>query len=464
MNKNGLQMYHLTQAQQRVVYTELQYPNTAASTISGTIKLSKHVDLKILEIAIQNVLQANDAFLIRITEVDGVIKQYVAPYKYKKIQFIDFDDDNSNNIIYDEWLEKNNKIPINMYDTDLTQIILFKNNEEYGYNLKIHHSIADGISLGITINEITKQYNDLISKNTSNYTKQHSYIDYIADEEEYLKSLRFEKDKAYWIDKFKEFPSFMEIKTHNPKITSTVASRKKILVYNKQYKDIQKFCTQQRISVFTFFLGVLYLYLNKITNESDIVIGTNYANRTSKEEKETLGMFVSTVAFRNEIKKDQCFIEIFHNISKEQIKILRHQKYPYNRLVQDFRVLHDANEIGRLFGIALEYRPLKWMKMDGQVVKAEHDFCGHEINDILLRIVEMIDEEALELHIDYRVNLFNEKEIDALIKSLLKISQYAITYPYMTIEDLSLIEEPEKKLLLEDFNNTATDYPKDTPV
>lgn len=463
MNTTNKKMYPLTQAQQRIVYTELQYPDTTALTISGTIQLSNQIDLDRLEAAIHYVLQTNDSFNIRITEVDGIIKQYIAPYEYEKIQFIDFDSI-SNDLIYEQWLEENNQIPINLYDNKLIQITTFKINHKYGYNLKTHHAIADGISLGITINEITEQYNNLISGKNIDYITKQSYINYISLEEEYLKSLRFEKDKAYWNEKFKNSPNLVDIKVHNSKITSTVAKRKKVYIPYKQYKDIQEFCKQQKLSTFSFFLGVLYIYLNKITNENDLIVGTNYANRTSKEEKSTLGMFVSTVAFRNEIRDDQSFINLLRTLSQEQIKVLRHQKYPYNYLMQDFKAIHNTNEVSRLFGIALEYRPLQWTKMDGQVVKAEHEFCGHEINDVLLRIVEMIDEDNLELHIDYRTALFDETEIENMARDLLKISKYVITSPHMKILDLSLIDESEEKIFLEEFNNTITNYPKNKAV
>ncbi|MFB6367283.1 condensation domain-containing protein [Paenibacillus elgii] len=42
----------------------------------------------------------------------------------------------------------------------------------------------------------------------------------------------------------------------------------------------------------------MYIYLHKVTNERDVTIGTIFGNRTTKKEKDTIGMFVSTVAAR----------------------------------------------------------------------------------------------------------------------------------------------------------------------
>ena len=47
---------------------------------------------------------------------------------------------------------------------------------------------------------------------------------------------------------------------------------------------------------------------------------------------------------------------------KDLMKILRHQKYPYNLLVNDLRA--SKSSLSRLFTVALEYQVMQWQKRE----------------------------------------------------------------------------------------------------
>ncbi|MCV6900942.1 condensation domain-containing protein, partial [Escherichia coli] len=77
-------------------------------------------------------------------------------------------------------------------------------------------------------------------------------------------------------------------------------------------------------------------------------------NRTNAKEKKMIGMFVSTIPMRASVQGSQSFLDFVKQVMADQMKILRHQKYPYNLLMNDLREREGFT--GRLFDISLEYQ------------------------------------------------------------------------------------------------------------
>lgn len=79
-------------------------------------------------------------------------------------------------------------------------------------------------------------------------------------------------------------------------------------------------------------MASLYICISRLTAKKDIAIGTYYGNRGSKLEKDMLGMFVSTLPIRMTTDPDAEFLSFVRSVGKEQLSVMRHQKYPYNLL------------------------------------------------------------------------------------------------------------------------------------
>ena len=66
-----------------------------------------------------------------------------------------------------------------------------------------------------------------------------------------------------------------------------------------------------------------------MSNLDDFVIGTPILNRLNFADKQTSGMFVSTIPLRISIPNNSSFIDFSKTIAQNCMSMLRHQKYPY---------------------------------------------------------------------------------------------------------------------------------------
>ncbi len=82
---DDVQLFPLTNAQQRIWYTELLYPNTSVSLLLGTVKFKGNMNLDALMRSINMVIEQYDAFRIRIASENGIPLQYIVPFEYKGV-------------------------------------------------------------------------------------------------------------------------------------------------------------------------------------------------------------------------------------------------------------------------------------------------------------------------------------------------------------------------------------------
>ncbi|KDE21979.1 hypothetical protein EF83_20380, partial [Bacillus subtilis] len=460
MSVVGIQLYPLTDAQHRIWNTEILYPRTALCHLSGIIKIKGQINIGLLEKSINIVIQQNDALRIKLTQDNNEIKQYIEEYKYRKLKFIDFNDSKDQFQSFSQ-LKEYNITPMKLLDSELYKFVIFKiNDEEYGYTTKIHHIISDGMSMEMLFKQIHENYVQLIQDKLGQNQRTVSYIDHIYAEQEYKSSERYETDRGYWLSTFQTLPETNEIKPYNPLITSTSGNRKSLQIEGDVYQKMKMFCKETKINLFVFFQAILYVYLHKTTGSQDIVIGTNYSNRITKKEKDTMGMFTSTVASRVFVDPEEKITSFLQRLFIQTSKNMRYQKYPYNELIQEIRENYKIQSLHRLFGIAMEYRPFNSLELNGMEVEFEDQFCGDEANDLTIHIVEKLDDAYVTIRFDYRTFVFDDHEMTRIIGHFVQIAEIMMEHSNKEITFISLVSNDEKKLITEEFNNTKTEYPK----
>ena len=101
-------------------------------------------------------------------------------------------------------------------------------------------------------------------------------------------------------------------------------------------------------------MAVFGIYLSKASRLDDFVIGTPIFNRSNFREKNTLGMYVSTVPFRLTMDNSLSFAEFSSKISKDTMSMLRHQKYSYGYIIEELR--KKTSSVPNLYNILFSYQ------------------------------------------------------------------------------------------------------------
>ncbi len=473
MNRDGLSLYKnlmkanfeyytkyypLSHPQKGIWYIEKMYPNTSIGNIAGTIRFKSNFDFSIIEKALNIAIEKNDALRLRITGEEGEPKQYIADYQYKSFTVHDFCDKDKSELY--QWEDEMTKIPFDLINSDLFYFALIKISQtEVGIYAKFHHLIADAWTIMLLAEQVFGYCTRLLNKEEISQDNMPSYIDYILKEEEYKYSKVFEDDKKFWNEKFASIPEGMHFKPRSTYFTSTEAVRKTFIIPSNLANNIYHYCKKTNISVQTLFLSILIVYISRVTMKNDISIGTPVLNRSSAKDKETAGMFISPIPVRLEIKSEMDFTSFAQYVLKEWYLYLKHQKYPYELLLKEFRDRHKLAE--NLYDVTMSYQNAKFTvgKYVEEYTARWHPY-HHQPELLNIHINDREDNNQFIINIDYLKELFTPSEIEELYQHMLNLMNDAIENPDKKTCDLEMLSESEKKQLLFDFNNTEAYYPK----
>ncbi|BDB91598.1 hypothetical protein BSG8_03500 [Bacillus subtilis subsp. natto] len=458
--------YPLTDAQKRIWYTEKFYPHTSISNLAGIGKLvsADAIDYVLVEQAIQEFIRRNDAMRLRLRlDENGEPVQYISEYRPVDIKHTDTTEDPNAIEFISQWSREETKKPLPLYDCDLFRFSLFtiKENEVWFY-ANVHHVISDGISMNILGNAIMHIYLELASGSEAKEGISHSFIDHVLSEQDYAQSKRFEKDKAFWNKQFESVPELVSLKRNASAGGSLDAERFSKDVPEALHQQILSFCEANKVSVLSVFQSLLAAYLYRVSGQNDVVTGTFMGNRTNAKEKQMLGMFVSTVPLRTNIDGGQAFLEFVKDRMKDLMKTLRHQKYPYNLLINDLR--ETKSSLTKLFTVSLEYQVMQWQKEEDLAFLTEPIFSGSGLNDVSIHVKDRWDTGKLTIDFDYRTDLFSREEINMICERMITMLENALTHPEHTIDELTMISDAEKEKLLARAGGKSVSYRKDMTI
>ncbi|MGG4499348.1 amino acid adenylation domain-containing protein, partial [Paenibacillus polymyxa] len=450
MREDTNEQYGLTQAQRRIWFMEIMNPGTSITMLSATYQITGEINTQLLKQAAAEIVKTYDVFRIRISgDLQNPTQWFEEPENVQaRISRLEIGTTEQ----FYAWVKEVSEKPASVFDEHLYQftIIHFANGQVW-LNLTVNHIIADGLSVNALLHAVMEKYMELRKGISSSYQPP-SYLDYISSEREYEQSQRYQKGKEYWLTKYNTLPETTGIKSYPPFSIGSESNKLSITLDGSRYERILAFSEQYQVSLYTLFLSAMYALLYKLTDSTDVPVGTVFANRTSKKEKETIGMFVSTVATRICLNPDGHVLSLIQTVSKENTADLRYQKYPYNQLIQDLREQHGRNDLSGLFRTSLEYLPLKIVEYEEIKVRLEAHFARHEMDDLLLRFDHMLNEGHVILHASYRTGLFEKAEIDRIMEQYVTVLDQFLQSPELPVREISLLSDEERHRILNVFN------------
>ena len=450
--------YGLTFPQKNIWLVENFFGKSPINTIVGIFEIKKEFDFKICEKAINKMVEVNDALRLKIIKDGENTYQYIKKYSYFDVDYFNVENESKEKI---EKLE--NKLttdPFEVVNNNLYYFAVVKTGIDSGYIfVKLHHLISDAWTFGNVATSLA-EYIDMFTENEIGEIEKPSYIDFIESEKEYMNSEKFSKDKLFWEEYLSGIEESIGLKENTNK-TLIDAKRYTVKLDEDLNRHIKEFCKLNKISPYTAFMNTLAIYLHRVTEKYDFVIGTPVLNRSNFKEKKMMGMFVSTMPVRFKIDEKDTFLEMCKKSGSETMSLFRHQKYPYSLMLQDFR---EKNNIStNLYEVMISYQNARAEYSDNEKYSTNWMFSTKVQDQFAIHIMDMDETGILEVHFDYLVDLFEDIEIEYIAKRLFTIIEDGILNN-KTIETINIMPDEEKNLIINKYNDTKREYPKEKTV
>lgn len=353
---------------------------------------------------------------------------------------------------FDRYADRYAKEPLDFYGLlCIIKIVLLE--DRYGILIKIHHIIGDAWALSL----ICSQFNAILS---GEIPKAYSYVEYLDKEKFYTKSNGQGKDKAFFLEQFKECDEVAYLSEKEGK--SFCSARKTFVLDVGKSGQIAAYAKERNVSLFVLFMAALAVYMNRTKmNVDKFYIGTAALNRAGRHDKNTAGLFVNSVPMLIGLDNEKSFLDNLLQIRQESFSVLRHQRYGYSEVLKDIREAYHFNE--KLYDVVLSYQNATVFG-GGEEVETTWYHNGMQMESLQIHIDDRDEEGTFRMHYDYQVEKFREKEIVRMHGQMMHLLYDAMANDGKKPYELEMFSDVERKKILRDFNLTRVGYPHDKCV
>ena len=446
--------FPLSLSQMNIWNLECSMKGTAVNNISSTIQIDGRVDNVLIQESISLVLQSDASLRTRISLDDnGDPVQYHEIYEQEDFPMYDLSHTSTEEL--SGWESAVTKETMQILDSPLYRFFPFRTGENSGGVLvKIHHIISDGWSQYLVCNRILTTYLELLEGKTPSLEPAPDYELHVLDEQKYLHSRIYEKDRDYWkeISEIQDEPAVL--KTITSAAVSHIGRRITFELPNSLNHAVYAFCRQYRIAPFAVFYMALAIYFNRVTNQEYFTIGVPIMNRTNYTFKQTTGMFVTTLPFSCRIDDSWSWKQFSEEFGNSWFDLLRHQRFPYSHIEKLYH--SDGSHEGNLFNIAFSYQSSQIVESRDASVRllGRWHYNGYQSEQLCIHLTNMYDNKQYSVDYDYLTQCFSEAEITRLHNTICSILQEALSYPERPVRCLSVLTADERERVLYTYNRT----------
>ncbi|AUX45954.1 uncharacterized protein SOCE26_074560 [Sorangium cellulosum] len=210
----------------------------------------------------------------------------------------------------------------------------------------LHHIVVDGWSLGILLWEFAALYNALAAGRSVELPRPTiSPIDYARWQRELLDSEQARVLRAAWRAELAGAPSFLDLPASFPRpaVFGRAGETHEFELGQQTVALLRELVTNRGFSVFQVLVSAFAVFLSRITNQTDIVIGTLLAGRSTPELERAVGLFLNTIPLRLRVPRSATFAELLEATRGTVMRAHDRQDYPFEQLVQDLQIEHDPS-------------------------------------------------------------------------------------------------------------------------
>ncbi len=257
----------------------------------------------------------------------------------------------------------------------------------------------------------------------------------------------FEEEKQYWIDKLEGITQETTVmrdfglKVQNEKVCYGFSLDRQI------YEQLDKVSKGQELSLFIIMLTVFKVLLHKHTGYNHIITASPVLST-----KDNLVAFNKWIIFRDTVDETTTVRELLSSLRKTVLEGYKNQHYPLENAMDEAGLKQSGLS---LLKVAFCMQNLH---SEGYI----HEITNSPSNDITVTISNK--DGGIKANIFYNNGLYRSDTIHSLANGYMRLLRIILGNREMTIADIKYIDDIQKEKILEEFNCTRTDFPRNSTI
>ncbi|NIM96109.1 MAG: amino acid adenylation domain-containing protein [Anaerolineales bacterium] len=431
-------------------------PAVPLFNLAYTFNFKKELNSKRFREAFQLLIDHSDALRTTIYEVDGIPQQRVLEQLSFDLEVIDFSHEKNPSEAVNEWVEgrsrTNLRLSKQLFDTALLKL----SDGEWAWYLNLHHIIVDNLSVELIFNYLQEIYSGLSEDENADRFSLPQFQDYIEFERAYRYSEEYRVAASYWNQKFSTKLEPLGLYGDPMPQRSTQITRQSLnlgIARTDRLKQLSLnegfFHKSAHASLHNMLIAILAAYLYRVSGTRDIGIATSFHNRSTSEQKATIGLFMEILPYRISIDEGETFHSLIRKVNMEGSETLKHRHFPFQNPRHE-----------KAYDVALNYHvPTFKTFLDAPVTFMRHH-TGHEEDVMTIHVHDYSAIGSLTFNFDLNCDVFDEENRNRVIDHFEEVVDGILKKPYAPLDNIDLLTPSEKQKVIFDFNDTQVDFPQ----
>ncbi len=440
--------YPLSPAQKRIYFIYEFDPRSTAYNMPQHLVLHGKLDHKQLELAFREVIAHHEVFRTQFSVIDENPVQTIQPAVEFNLPYHKLEGTHPSEEVLRAFVE-----PFDLSSSPLLRASLYALDETTHHLLvDMHHIAADGVSMSVLIRELAAYYEGLaLPELKIQYKDYASWInDRVSDDT---------NAKSFWSNQFETLPEPLVLPYDRERslVRGTRGGHIETTVDTDTQNKLLSIAEKVGATPFMTLLAIYNILLSRLSNHQDIVIGTPVAGRDHADLQGLVGMFVRTLPIRTQVSSHLSFRDFLKEVKSSVISCFDHQEYAYEELVQELDVQRDTSR-NPLFDTLFAYQNFDQAELKLPGIEISRKTFPHDQVKFDLTLTVMESKEGWQLDFEYASDLFDEETVSRFAGYFKRLIAAIAHSPDRAINELEMLSEQEKQLLLHDLNEVGQSY------
>jgi amino acid adenylation domain-containing protein len=466
-SKENVNIFPASFSQQRLWFLDQWEPDRATYNMPSCIRIEGQLDVGALERSLNAIVQRHQILRTTFTMMEEQLVQVIAPILPMSLPTVDLRGvPEANREVEALHLARAEaQRPFDLAQGPLVRATLVQLEAEVHVLLLTMHQIAcDAWSTGVLLRELATLYEAFSTDRLSPLSEPPiQYANFALWQREWLQAGGGTDQLTYWKQQLRDAPPVLELPAdHSRPPTPTFRGSMQPFTLSRQLTDALKTLScEAGVSLYTTLVAAFNTLLHRYTDQHDLLIGSVITGRSKPETKELVGCFTNTVALRTDMSGNPTFRELLEKVREVTISAYAQGDVPFEYVLKELQPERYAGQ-NPLFQVLLTLEPPPPILPSGwTLTQVDVEMSTSKFD---LSLIFNDRPEGLSGRFEYSTDLFNASTIARIVGHWQTLLEGIVANPDQHLAALPLLTEAERHQLLVQWNDTATDYPRDSCI
>ena len=426
-----MKTYPLLQSQLGVFYDCLKFPQVMQYNIPCITELTDDIDLDRVEQAIQNIFAARQELRIRfLIDDDGEPRQYVDEAKQLTIVQRQMSETDFRQYAYHGFCR-----PFDiMGEEPLFRVELIATPEGKHYMLlDIHHLVSDGTSYLVLF---PQRDLPLAYEGKPLPAQDYSILQAAEDETACLGNEEYERAKALMNEKYAGV-ELVSLSSHPDNPVGEMGQESAYI--NRAMVD--NWCKANGFAPYQLFQAAFSYVLARLLREEKVAYTTIYHGRRDPRVTQAYGMFVRTIPFMMEIKKEQTVLDYIASVHLEMKTTLSQLAYPFS---------HFCRDLGVQPGISFNFTALPGWEEAFHFGETHCPLVQQDRGDVFYDMLAHIflADDNYDIRMESSLAMNSRQQMRMMADAIKAAIEHMMAQPDQSIDTVSIVSDEEAERII----------------